>query len=384
MADTRAELIGCSGVIAELRRELATVASADAKVLITGESGTGKEVVAHLIHAASSRRTRPFLPVNCAGVTETLLESELFGHVRGSFTGAVRDKAGLFEVANHGTVLLDELGEMSLRMQGMLLRFLETGEVQPVGSSDRVRSRVNVRIIAATNRDLPERIRNGYFRLDLFYRLNVIHLRTPALRERAEDVRLLLAHFLSVYTHRHKEAAPELSASALQALTAYQWPGNVRELKNVVERLAIRHQRRIEVPDLPADITRPRPRAQASEPSGNATLPPISNADALYERMIAGESFWSVVYEPFMARDLTRKDVRAVVRRGLGVTRGSYKLLVRLFNLPPGDYKRLLNFLRKNDCHVAFQAFRTITDTQRQAAGPAPRCSAFLDAQAGG
>ena len=160
----------------------------------------------------------------------------------------------------------------------------------------------------------------------------MIHLRTPALRERAEDVRLLLAHFLSVYTHRHKEAAPELSASALQALTAYQWPGNVRELKNVVERLAIRHQRRIEVPDLPAEITRPRPRAPASEPSGNATPPPISNANALYERMTAGESFWSVVYEPFMARDLTRKDLRAAVRRGLGVTRGSYKLLVRLFN----------------------------------------------------
>ena len=346
-------------------------ASADAKVLITGESGTGKEVVANLIHAAGSRRARPFVPINCAGIPETLLESELFGHVRGSFTGAVRDKAGLFEIANQGTVLLDELGEMSLRMQGMLLRFLETGEVQPVGS-DRVHARVNVRVIAATNRDLPEQIRNGNFRLDLFYRLNVIHLRTPPLRERPEDVPLLLAHFLSVYSLRHEHPAPELTPSAMHALTAYQWPGNVRELKNVVERLAIRHHDRIEPGDLPPEIIRPRP--SVADPSEGAPAP-VSIADALYERMIRGESFWSAVYEPFMTRDLTRKDIRAIVRRGLGVTRGSYKLLVRLFNIPPNDYKRLLNFLRKNDCHVAFQAFRTISSDERQA-GSAPGAAA--------
>jgi transcriptional regulator with PAS, ATPase and Fis domain len=197
MPDTRAELIGRSAAIAALREEIRSAANTDAKVLITGESGTGKEVVAHLIHAASARRARPFVPINCAGIPESLLESELFGHERGSFTGAVRDKAGLFEIANHGTVLLDELGEMSLRMQGVLLRFLETGEVQRVGS-DRVQARVDVRIIAATNRDLPDQIRNGNFRLDLYYRLNVIHLRTPALRERPEDVPALLDHFLSV------------------------------------------------------------------------------------------------------------------------------------------------------------------------------------------
>ena len=361
MPDTRAELIGSSAAIAELREEIRSAANTDAKVLITGESGTGKEVVAHLIHAASTRRARPFVPINCAGIPETLLESELFGHERGSFTGAVRDKAGLFEIANHGTVLLDELGEMSLRMQGVLLRFLETGEVHRVGS-DRVQARVNVRIIAATNRDLPEQIRNGNFRLDLFYRLNVIHLRTPPLRERPEDVPLLLDHFLSVYSRRHHQPPPELSAAARDTLTAYRWPGNVRELKNVVERIAVRQQGRIEAADLPSDIGQAMPGVRGQSDSQPSV------ADALYDRMIRGESFWSAVYEPFMARDLTRKDVRDVVRRGLGATRGSYKLLVRLFNMPVTDYKRLLNFLRKNDCHVAFQAFRTIGTDERQSA----------------
>ncbi len=361
MPDTRAELIGRSPAIAALREEITSAAGTDAKVLITGESGTGKEVVAHLIHSSSSRRARPFVPINCAGIPETLLESELFGHDRGSFTGAVRDKAGLFEIANNGTVLLDELGEMSLRMQGVLLRFLETGEVHRVGS-DRVHARVNVRIVAATNRDLPDQIRNGNFRLDLYYRLNVIHLRTPPLRERPEDVRLLLDHFLSVYSLRHHHPTPELSREALDALTAYRWPGNVRELKNVVERIAVRQRGTIELTDLPTEVT-----GQVAVPVGSdaASLRPAT-AEALYDRMIAGESFWTAVYEPFMSRDLTRKDVRDVVRRGLGATRGSYKLLVRLFNMPASDYKRLLNFLRKNDCHVAFQAFRTIGADERR------------------
>jgi len=361
MPDTRAELIGHSPAIAALRQEIASAAGTDAKVLITGESGTGKEVVANLIHAASGRRARAFLPINCAGIPETLLESELFGHERGSFTGAVRDKAGLFEIANNGTVLLDELGEMSLRMQGVLLRFLETGEVHRVGS-DRVRSRVNVRIVAATNRDLPQQIRSGSFRLDLYYRLNVIHLHTPPLRDRPEDVPLLLTHFLSVYGRRNHQEARELSREAVRMLTAYRWPGNVRELKNVVERIAVRQHGVIEVADLPSEVT-----GQATSlVSGDGSGARPSTADGLYERMIAGESFWSAIYEPFMSRDLTRKDVRDVVRRGLGATRGSYKLLVLLFNMPPGDYKRLLNFLRKNNCHVAFQAFRALGADERR------------------
>jgi DNA-binding NtrC family response regulator len=245
----------------------------------------------------------------------------------------------------------------------VLLRFLESGEVQPVGS-DRVHARVNVRIIAATNRDLQDQIRNGSFRLDLFYRLNVIHMQTPPLRERSEDIRLLLAHFLSVYSLRYRHPVPELSPSALEAMTAYHWPGNVRELKNVVERLAIRAHVRIEPGDLPPEIVRQQ--TSVAVPPGVAPAP-IFTADALYERMLAGESFWSAVYEPFMARDLTRKEVRAVVRHGLGVTRGSYKLLMPLFNMPPSHYKKLLSFLRRNECLVAFKPFRTIGGDERQA-----------------
>src|SRR5688572_16686888 len=179
-----------------LHEELDRLARSDAKVLITGESGVGKEVVAREIHNRSARSTRPFVPVNCAGLPETLLESELFGHVKGSFTGAYRDKPGKLETAHLGTIFLDEVGEMTLRMQGLLLRFLETGELQKVGEESGGRH-VNVRVIAATNRDLREMIRLGAFREDLFYRLNVVHIIVPPLRERREDIPLLISHFLA-------------------------------------------------------------------------------------------------------------------------------------------------------------------------------------------
>jgi len=170
-------------VIAELSQEIDRIARSDAKVLITGESGVGKELVAHAIHQRSPRSARPMVAVNCAGLPETLLESELFGHVKGSFTGAYRDKQGKLEMADRGSIFLDEIGEMTLRMQGLLLRFMETGELQKVGA-DRVAGHVNVRVIAATNRNLRDMISEGTFREDLFYRLNVIHLVVPPLRER--------------------------------------------------------------------------------------------------------------------------------------------------------------------------------------------------------
>jgi transcriptional regulator with GAF, ATPase, and Fis domain len=195
----KAELIGISPVITELKAEVERIARSDAKVLITGESGTGKEVVARAIHGASPRGLVGFVPVNCAGIPETLLESELFGHVKGSFTGAYRDKPGKLEMADNGTIFLDEIGEMTLRMQGLLLRYLETGEIQKVGA-ERVARATNVRVIAATNRNLPELIVQGQFREDLFYRLNVIHLVVPPLRERREDIPLLVQHFLRNFT----------------------------------------------------------------------------------------------------------------------------------------------------------------------------------------
>ena len=188
-------LIGSSPALERLRSSAARVAAGNAKVLITGESGVGKDLIARFIHARSPRAERPFVALNCAGVAETLLESELFGHVKGSFTGAHRDKVGLFQLGNRGTVFLDEVGEMSLRMQAMLLRFLESGEVKPVGA-DLASGKVDVRVIAATNRNLPDLVSKGQFREDLMYRIMVVHLEVPPLRNRREDIRALVAHII--------------------------------------------------------------------------------------------------------------------------------------------------------------------------------------------
>src|ERR671923_1976558 len=190
------KLIGTSAAVTELKEEIQRIARSDAKVLITGESGVGKELVAHLVHAESPRKSRPFVAVNCAGLPETLLESELFGHVKGSFTGAYRDKPGKLQMAHRGTLFLDEVGEMSLRMQALLLRFLETGEIQSVGAHQ-ASTVANVRVIAATNRNLAERVSAGEFREDLLYRLRVIHIHVPPLRERREDVPLLIEYLLT-------------------------------------------------------------------------------------------------------------------------------------------------------------------------------------------
>jgi transcriptional regulator with PAS, ATPase and Fis domain len=233
-----AELIGTSKPIVELVQEIERVARSDAKVLITGESGVGKELVARAVHTRSPRANRVFVPVNCAGLPETLLESELFGHVRGSFTGAYRDKPGKLEQADSGTIFLDEIGEMTLRMQGLLLRFLETGELQKVGS-DSSTTRVNTRVVAATNRDLRELIRLGQFREDLFYRLNVIHLVVPPLRERREDIPAMVAHWLKSFSDRGDYIVRSIAPDALALLTEYHWPGNVRELENVIERAVV-------------------------------------------------------------------------------------------------------------------------------------------------
>ncbi len=355
MMQTAQQLIGVSSALRRLQEDLEFAARSDAKVLITGESGVGKEVVARLIHQRSGRRNASLVTINCAGLPDTLLESELFGHVRGSFTGAYRDRPGLLETADRGTVFMDEVGEMSVRMQALLLRFLESGEVQRVGA-DRLQARVDVRVIAATNRNLLDRIATREFREDLYYRLNVIQLTIPPLRERREDIQVLLPYYLRVYGERHGVATPDLSPDAVRLLAAYDWPGNVRELKNVVERLVVRARTQVIAPDdLPPEIVgRPRSDRERSAPMRTSV------AEAMYDRMVrGGESFWSVVYPPFIARDLTRDDLRLVVRKGLEQARGTYKLLVQLFNMPPTDYKRFLNFLRKHDCHMPFQRFRS-------------------------
>jgi transcriptional regulator with GAF, ATPase, and Fis domain len=353
-------LVGVSPAIRRVTEDVEWAARSDAKVLITGESGVGKEVVARLVHELSNRSRNSLVPINCAGIPETLLASELFGHVRGSFTDAHRDRAGWLEQANRGTVFLDEVGEMSLQMQALLLRFLENGEIQRVGSDLRG-SRVDVRVICATNRNLFERVKAGEFREDLYYRLNVIHIEIPPLRHRSEDVPHLVEYLLGSLAQAHRVAKPQLHEDTMARLVQYEWPGNVRELRNVVERLVVRWRSGAILPSqLPESIATGRGAHNTGQQP--EALPVASRAQLLYDEMtLRRESFWSVVYEPFKSRDLTRQDLRNVIRLGLIASRGSYKGMVRLFNMPDDDYKRLLNFLRKHEAHLPIHEFRVMT-----------------------
>ena len=353
-------LIGQSEPIRSIESDIECAARSDAKVLITGETGVGKEVVARLIHQRSHRSSNTLVTVNCAGVPDSLLESELFGHTRGSFTGAYRDKPGLLEQAQNGTVFLDEVGEMSMRMQVVLLRFLETGEIQRIGA-DRSHTRVNVRLVTATNRELQTQIASGAFREDLYFRLNVIRLSLPPLRERIEDIPLLVEHFLDTCSRQHRVSTPRVAPAALDVLMAHSWPGNVRELKNVVERLVLKANGQVISPsELPSDVRRQGPPATTSlavAGTSGAQRRPV--AEELATRMLEHrESFWAVVYPEFMARDLTREDLRKIVQIGLENTSGNYRLLTRLFGMPDEDYKRFLSFLRKHECHLPFKNFR--------------------------
>jgi two-component system nitrogen regulation response regulator NtrX len=230
-------IIGAAPAMRRLREMIDKAAPTPATVLITGESGTGKELVARAIHRLSARRERPIVQVNCAAIPEELIESELFGHEKGSFTGAVRKQMGKFVAADGGTIFLDEIGDMSARTQAKVLRVLQNGEVEPVGAERTVQ--VDVRVVAATNRSLDDEIQAGRFREDLFYRLNVIPVRTPALRERLEDLPVLVEYFVHRYADENNYRPKEFTAEALGHLQALPWKGNVRELKNLVERLLI-------------------------------------------------------------------------------------------------------------------------------------------------
>lgn len=227
-------IIGNSPVMMRLLNILVELTNSESTVLITGESGTGKELVAHAIHNNSRRNDKPFVVVNCGALPENLQESELFGHVMGSFTGAVKDKRGIFLEAQGGTLFLDEIGETSFATQVKLLRFLQNGEIRKVGDNKPIY--LDIRIIVATNKDLDEATKNGSFRKDLFYRLNVIRIHLPPLRERKEDIPLLINYFVNVYASKLKKKPPEISGEAMSLLLKYPWPGNVRELENVIER----------------------------------------------------------------------------------------------------------------------------------------------------
>jgi two-component system nitrogen regulation response regulator NtrX len=249
------QLVGESAGLRELRGQIELAAPTKATVLIQGESGTGKELVAREIHRRSSRATLSFVQVNCAAIPEELIESELFGHEKGSFTGAIRKQTGKFVAADGGTIFLDEVGDMSLRTQAKVLRVLQEGDVEPVGSATVIK--VDVRVIAATNKDLVEEIRGGRFREDLYYRLNVIPIRTPPLRERRDDIPVLAQHFAALFAEEHNKHPKKFTPAALRALQDASWRGNVRELRNMIERLVIMvPSDTIDVTDLPAEFFR--------------------------------------------------------------------------------------------------------------------------------
>lgn len=255
------------------------VADTKTNVLVIGESGTGKELVARLIHDSSALRGRPFIPVNCGAIPETLIESEMFGHKRGSFTGAVSEKAGLFEAATGGTLFLDEVGELPLTMQVKLLRAIQERVIRKVGGNDDIH--VDVRIIAATNRDLEAAIAKGTFREDLYYRLNVILIKTPPLRERKEDIKGLAEHFLEQFSSRMKRPLQGIEDRAFQALLNYDWPGNVRELENIMERaVTLEPSDTITLDSLPAVFRNRNDNRQtsASQTEGN-NQPSFDNSD---------------------------------------------------------------------------------------------------------
>jgi DNA-binding NtrC family response regulator len=320
------EIRGNSAGIRRLREQIAKVAPTNAGVLITGETGTGKELVARAIHRGSLRLSKPLVPVNCAAFTDTLLESELFGHERGAFTGADRAREGLFEAAHEGTLFLDEAAEMSAAAQAKLLRVLADGQVMRLGSS-RLRH-VDVRVIVATHRDLPQRVRDGLFREDLYYRLAVVPLAIPPLRERREDIPGLCEHFLIQVARDLKISPRRLSADAVHTLQAYHFPGNIRELRNLIERACILSTGdEIEVENLPVPV--PNSVARPSAAAAAASLSPEALAEML-PQMLDLRVFLGGIERALVLRALDATGwAQAEAARRLGLSRSdlSYKLV---------------------------------------------------------
>ncbi|MCE7893086.1 MAG: sigma-54-dependent Fis family transcriptional regulator [Sorangiineae bacterium PRO1] len=320
-ASQRAQgLVGESAAMRQVGAHVSAVAPADVTVLVLGESGTGKELVARAVHQQSDRSGRPFVDVNCAALTDSLLESELFGHMKGAFTGATSARRGLFETASSGTLFMDEVGELAPTTQARLLRVLQEGTIRPVGSSES--RKVNVRIIAATNRDLAKEVEAGRFRQDLYYRLNVFSIEIPPLRERREDIPALVQHFLHKHGQRLGRGKPHVEPATLEALTAYHWPGNVRELENTVERaLVLCRGDTITAELLPATL-----RANAVGPSGHAsdslTLQPLADAR-----------------DEFM---------RAYLDRVLKVAGGNVAEAARLSGMDASNFRRLVKRVQEN------------------------------------
>jgi two-component system response regulator GlrR len=312
--DWRSEIITRSSLVEEKLSQAHMVAGTDARVLITGESGTGKELLARAIHAASPRRAKPFVAINCSAMAENLLESELFGHIKGSFTGAVRDHQGLFQAADGGTLLLDEIGDMPMRLQVKLLRVLQENNIRPIGATDAIP--VNVRVISATHRDLQQLMMSGQFREDLYYRLNVVHIDMPPLNRRREDIPLLVSHFLAQISNEsgvRKIYAPE----AVELLATADWPGNIRQLANVVRQNVALSQ----TPIIPVELV------QQSLGGTQSKLPSFDEARDEFTR-----SYLSQILQ------ITGGNVSQAARLAKRNRTDFYKLLSR-HQLTPEDFK---------------------------------------------
>jgi two-component system, NtrC family, response regulator HupR/HoxA len=314
-------IIGKSGPMLEIFRLLEKVCNSDSTVLVNGESGTGKELVARAIHYNGLRKDKPFVVQNCSAFNDNLLESALFGHVKGSFTGAIRDKKGLFEIADGGTFFLDEVGDMSPSLQVKLLRVLQEGTFLPVGGTT-VRE-VDVRVVAATHKDLSELVKKNEFREDLFYRINVIRVQVPPLRERRDDIPVLVEHFLRKH-HKHGQKARTLAHDALSALVTYPWPGNIRELENEIERLLVLGSDLEVIPD---ELLSSRIR-EAVAPGGGATLLPTARATGRLNDAV------ELLEREMIAQGLTRtKNNKSRLARELGISRSNLILKIAKYGL---------------------------------------------------
>jgi two-component system response regulator PilR (NtrC family) len=326
-------LVGRSPAMLALFQLIQTVAKTSSTVLITGESGTGKEMVAKAIHVNSLRRDRTFVAVNCGAVPETLLESELFGHMRGAFTGADANKKGLVEVAEGGTMFLDEIGEMNPTMQVKLLRFLQERRFRRLGGTDEVAA--DIRVVAATHQDLPTLVANGRFREDLFYRINVIPVQLPALRERREDIPLLAERFLAAFVKQMGKSVTGISREAQRVLTEYHWPGNVRELQNVLERAVALEETPIVLPEtLPSHVRTPT--APAPSPDGglvSINAPALPELEAGFDLEARGEEF----YRHYLALALARAGgVQVKAAEMLGMSFRSFRYYAKKYGVRGG------------------------------------------------
>jgi two-component system response regulator PilR (NtrC family) len=323
-------IIGASPAMEKLKQTVRTVASTQSTILIYGESGTGKELVARAVHVCSPRATEPFVSVNCGAFPETLLESELFGYVKGAFTGAMQNKRGLFEVANGGTVFLDEISEMSLTMQVKLLRVLQERCVRPVGGTTEIP--IDVRVIAATNRDLDKLVAENSFREDLYYRLSVIPVFVPPLRERREDVPLLVNHFLKKYAPAAGRNILRVDAGSLKTLCGYDWPGNVRQLENTIERaVALETGEELKV-ELPAERSKARAAAAGVGRSGSAgaSIP----AGAVLPEGVDMEKYVADIERSLLQAGLAQSGgVQTRAADVLGISYRSFRHLMKKYNL---------------------------------------------------